>query len=49
MHGYDGRKAWYSVARVQAYGVATRTGGPPELVVEYCDQPNWGPHYFKPR
>ena len=32
---------------VQAYGVTTRAGGPPELVLEYCDQPNWGPHYFK--
>eukprot|EP00892_Ulva_mutabilis_P009154 jgi/Ulvmu1/6610/UM003_0247.1 len=31
----------------QAYGVTTRAGGPPELVLEYCDQPNWGPHYFK--
>lgn len=31
----------------QAYGVVTREGGVRELVIEYCDQPNWGPHYFK--
>jgi hypothetical protein len=33
---------------LQAYGVTTKAGGPRELVIEYCDQPNWGPHYFRP-
>ena len=31
---------------LQAYGVPTRTGGAKVLMLEYCNQPNWGPHYF---
>jgi hypothetical protein len=36
-----------STVSVQAYGVSTKMGGEKELVLEYCDQPNWGPHYFR--
>jgi hypothetical protein len=32
---------------VQAFGFESWSAGPRELILEYCDQPNWGPHYFK--